>query len=129
MMAAVQEHVRATMHLNATNAAQEDVQRETRQTQRRAGSKVLNRMTLFFCCAVSFASVWFVASQGAAVYRVSYANTLLQAQINQQEAKNAAVSAQVDQLKQPSRILNAAVGEYHMVYKNPVVIPSTVSRK
>lgn len=128
-MAAVQEHVRQTIQVNGANTtAQHEVHREAQQTQRRTGSKVLNGISLFVCCAISFASVWYVASKGAQVYRISYANTRLQTKINQQDAKNAALSAQVDQLKQPSRILRMAMA-FHMEFKKPLIIPSTVPGK
>lgn len=129
-MAAVQEQIRMSQ-MDSTRAEAQQGSRDVRQERagRSAASRVFNGISLFTCCVASFVSVWLVATKGADLYKLSYANTNLQSQIKQQSAENATLNADVDQLKQPSRILKVAMNELHMQYKKPLLIPSSASGK
>lgn len=126
-MSAVQEQVR---HMGGATGAyvpkQADVRDKAVRSQQNRAAKWVNRASLAVCCLVSFGVVWLVAGEGARIYTIDYTNTNLQTQIQQQSAVNATLGATVDQLEQPSRILNVAIDQLHMEYKNPVVI-STAS--
>ncbi len=100
-----------------------NVEADTRKSERR------NRLSIILCVALAVSALWFVSAKGAEIYSLSYANVKLQTQIQKMTASNASLTAQVDELERPSRILNIALGKLHMQYANPVRIGGSVSGK
>ncbi|TDY46670.1 cell division protein FtsL [Alicyclobacillus sacchari] len=123
-MAALQEEIRTRREAVVRTPL---VDERNRQSQQERGAKKqawFNRISLAFCCLASFGAVWMVAAKGAQIYEINQNNVQLQTQIQQQQAVNAMLKTQVAQLEQPSHILNVAINQLHMQYKNPIVIPS-----
>ncbi|MBX5435594.1 MAG: septum formation inhibitor [Alicyclobacillaceae bacterium] len=83
-----------------------------------------NRVSAVLCIAFGTAVMWAVAGQAAAVERINDHIGQLRSEIAKTEAVNASLTAQVDQLTRPSRILGIAMGRLHMRYANPVQIPA-----
>ncbi|ACV58299.1 Septum formation initiator [Alicyclobacillus acidocaldarius subsp. acidocaldarius DSM 446] len=100
-------------------------ERDAREAERRAARRRLwNRVSFALCCIVSFAAVWWVAAKGAEIYELNDQHAKLQAAIAAQQAVNANLQMQVSELEQPAHILDVAINKLHMVYKNPVMIPT-----
>ncbi|GLV13677.1 hypothetical protein Heshes_13610 [Alicyclobacillus hesperidum] len=123
-MAALQEEVRTRREAVVRTPLADERRRQHEQGQRAKKQVWFNRVSLSFCCLVSFGAVWMVAAKGAQIYEINQNNVQLQTQIQQQQAVNAMLKTQVAQLEQPSHILNVAINQLHMQYKNPIVIPS-----
>ncbi|WP_067620731.1 septum formation initiator family protein [Alicyclobacillus acidiphilus] len=124
-MAAVQEQIRATRAGALAKAPQiRERQHGRPETKQSKVGVWANGISLAVCCLLAFAAVWMVASKGAEVYALNQKNVQLQTEIQQQQAINATLSTQVDELKQPSRILEEA-NKLGMQYKTPIEIPST----
>jgi cell division protein FtsL len=79
--------------------------------------------------ALSFAlctgMLWFLGAQAAAVLRLNDEIASLQQQIRTVQADNAALAEKVDELSQPSRILDIALNKLHMRYAQPIAIPAS----
>ncbi|GMA61845.1 hypothetical protein NZD89_19195 [Alicyclobacillus fastidiosus] len=109
-------------------------QQQERQNQRvreetRRRTRLFQRVSLGLCCTVSFVAVWVVAAKGASVYSMSYQNSRLQSQIQQQEADNATLSAQVAKEKDPSNILSKAKALGMQKQSKTVTIPTQATGK
>ncbi len=87
------------------------------------------RLSMVGCILVAFGALWFVCTKGAEVYSVSYENVKLQTQIQRLAANNASLTAQVDELERPARILTIALNKLHMQYAEPVRISGSVNGK
>lgn len=74
------------------------------QTHPRPG--IWNVISLWGCVLLSAAVFWWIAGQGARITAINYHIDNLQSQIAQQAARNAALQTTVNQLKQPTVILN-----------------------
>ncbi|MCL6515371.1 cell division protein FtsL [Alicyclobacillus sp.] len=83
-----------------------------------------DKISTLGCIALSAAVIWWVASQGAAVRQMSNRIDRLQTQIQRATAENASLSAQVDELSKPDRILGIAINQLHMRHASPVQIVS-----
>lgn len=88
-----------------------------------SGRDRLNKLSMVGCVVVGFIAMWMLASTGASIYNYSYQNVQLQSQIQQMAATNASLTAQLDTLERPGRILNIALNQLHMQYANPIQIP------
>ncbi|SIT00126.1 cell division protein FtsL [Alicyclobacillus vulcanalis] len=122
-MSAVQQELRTRRE--AWGQAAPMRERDAREANRRAARRRLwNRATFAICCLVSFAAVWWVAAKGAQIYELNDEHAKLQAAIASQQAINANLETQVSELEQPAHILYVAINKLHMVYKNPVMIPT-----
>jgi cell division protein FtsB len=67
-------------------------------------------------------SVWFLTNRDAKIHSLDYSIDQLQGQVQQMNAANAWMSAQVDEMQEPTHILNIAVGQLHMQFAAPVHI-------
>ncbi|MCL6637742.1 MAG: cell division protein FtsL [Alicyclobacillus sp.] len=74
------------------------------------------------CLLVSLLVLWHVASTSAQIATLNTQVDQLQQQIRQVSADNASLTAQVDTLSKPSRILQIAVNKLHMKYTAPLEI-------
>lgn len=74
------------------------------------------------CIAIPFALVWLLTAQDAKIHRMTYAIDQLQGQVQQTGISNADLSANVDKLTEPARILHIALGELHMQFASPLQI-------
>jgi cell division protein FtsL len=92
-------------------------------------SERFNKLSMVLCVAVALGAMWVVCTKGALIYSLSYGNVKLQTQIQKMAADNATLTAQVDELERPSRILNVALGKLHMHYANPVRISGSLGGK
>ena len=92
-------------------------------------SERLNRLSMVLCVAIALGALWVVCAKGALIYSLSYGNVRLQTQIQKVAADNATLTAQVDELERPSRILDIALGKLHMSYANPVRIDGSLGGK
>ncbi|MFB5191608.1 hypothetical protein [Alicyclobacillus fastidiosus] len=109
-------------------------QHQERQNQRmreeaRRKTRLFQRISLGLCCTVSFVAVWLVAAKGASEYSMSYQNSRLQTQIQQQEADNANVSSQVAKEKDPANILAKAKALGMQKQSKTVTIPTQTTGK
>ena len=86
---------------------------------------IRDRVSVFTAIAISAASFWMLAMGGAQIDRMNYNIDTLQSQVQKASAENASLTAQVDELSQPARILNIALNKLHMQYKNPVSLVGT----
>ncbi|WP_245629661.1 septum formation initiator family protein [Alicyclobacillus sendaiensis] len=122
-MSAVQQELRTRREAwgHTTPRREQDARQEERRAARR---RLWNRVSFAVCCVVSFGVVWWVAAKGAEVYVLNDEHAKLQAAIAAQQAVNANLQMQVSELEQPAHILNVAINQLHMVYKNPVMIPT-----
>src|SRR5579875_2415679 len=108
----------------------ERLREQRHQVQTKPQSKNrFNRVSMTLCVVIAFSAAWLIASKAAAIYSMNYANVKLQTQIQTLAANNASLTAQVDELERPSRILNIAINQLHMQYANPVRIGGTTSGK
>ncbi|MDI9260022.1 septum formation initiator family protein [Alicyclobacillus sendaiensis] len=122
-MSAVQQELRTRREAWGHTTPRRE--RDARQEERRAARRRLwNRVSFALCCIVSFGAVWWVAAKGAEVYVLNDEHAKLEAAIAAQQAVNANLQMQVSELEQPAHILNVAINQLHMVYKNPVMIPT-----
>ncbi|WP_231862882.1 septum formation initiator family protein [Alicyclobacillus mali (ex Roth et al. 2021)] len=122
-MSAVQQELRPRREAWGQTAPRRE--RDVRDAERRAARRRLwNRVSFAVCCMVSFAAVWWVAAKGAEIYELNDYHAKLQSAIAAQQAVNANLQMQVSELEQPAHILNVAINKLHMVYKNPVMIPT-----
>lgn len=117
-----------------SNAESYRVQTEERYVSRsrrvdEKKSERLNKVSMVLCVAIALSALWFVCAKGALIYSMSYGNVKLQTQIQKMAADNASLTAQVDELERPSRILNIALGKLHMQYANPVRIDGSLGGK
>lgn len=108
----------------------EEGQVQSRQVNPRVKSRakemsLRDRLVIYAAVAVSTVALWYVASAGAKIDQLNYNIDNLQGQVQQAVADNASLTAQVDKLSQPSRILNIALGSLHMQYKNPIQVGSS----
>ena len=100
----------------------ERVQIHSTRATARQSEELFNRVSMVACLAIAIGAIWFVCVQGAQIYNMSYGNVKLQSQMQKLAANNASLTAQVDELERPSRILDIAMNKYHMQYANPVRI-------
>ncbi|WP_206831244.1 septum formation initiator family protein [Alicyclobacillus fructus] len=122
-MSAVQQELRTRRE--AWGHTSPGRERDARAEERRAARRRLwNRVSFALCSMVSFAAVWWVASKGAEIYELNDQHAKLQSAIAAQQAINANLEMQVSELEQPAHILYVAINKLHMVYKNPVMIPT-----
>lgn len=82
----------------------------------------MNRVTAFLCIGAVTAVLWFVAGVGARIQSINDNIYKTQLKIQTTTADNAALASQVDQLTNPTRIINLALNQYHMKYSKPIVI-------
>ncbi len=88
-----------------------------------------HRVSMVLCIMTAISALWVVCSEGAQIYGVSFENVRLQTQIQSWSANDASLTAKVDELERPSRILNIAINQDHMQYANPVRIDGSASGK
>lgn len=117
-----------------SNAESYRIQTEERYVSRSRGVEVrpserFNKLSMVLCVAVALGALWFVCAKGALIYSLSYGNVRLQTQIQKMAADNATLTAQVDELERPSRILDIALNKLHMYYANPVRIDGSIGGK
>lgn len=125
-MASAQEQIRMTRADSLARSVGVRERRQGRSVEQKSSFGIFaNRLSLAVCCLVAFCAVWMVATKAATIFELNQNNVRLQDQIQQQQAVNASLKEQVDQLERPSRILNDALNKYHMQYKTPIMIPST----
>ncbi len=108
---------------------QERAQNHSARTSARQKTDSLNRISMVMCIVVAIGAVWFVCAQGAQIYNLSYGNVKLQSQMQELAANNASLTAQMDGLEKPSRILGVAMNKYHMQYANTVRIGGSATGK
>jgi len=95
------------------------------QIARAPHSQGWNRVSLVGCIVACFAATWMLTTTGASLYNENYQNVKLQTQIQTLSATNASLTAKVDELQRPGRILGIALGPDHMQYANPIQIASS----
>jgi cell division protein FtsL len=94
----------------------------TARPQTRPHVSVWNRVSAFACIGTCTAVLWFMASTGARINAVNDRIDQAQLQIQTVTANNASLTATVDKLTQPTRILSYATNQLHMKYANPITI-------
>lgn len=97
------------------------------QQRRREEMSLHDRVSISAAILVSAIAVWSIATVGAKIDAVNYSVDHLQVAVQKAAAENASLTAQVDQLSQPSRIL-AIAGKLGMQYKNPVQVAAQTSQ-
>lgn len=121
------------MYETKGNTARAYVARSIDYAPQRSGASQLqhlhksfwNYLSLVGCLVVGFAAVWMIANSGASIYTLNYQNIELQSKIQTLSATNASLTAKVDELERPARILGLALGSYHEQYANPIRIGSS----
>lgn len=122
------------MKENATSMYQDQSARVRERNQEQGAQRAVqthsrwNRLSMVGCIVVAFASIWMLAAEGANIDKLNYANVDLQTKIAQASAENASLTAQIDQMEQPSVILNKALNQLHMQYANPITISGVSSK-
>ncbi|QSO49463.1 hypothetical protein [Alicyclobacillus mengziensis] len=86
-----------------------------------ASVKKFGMASMWACVIAGVAVFWFIATMGARIDAANYKIDNLQSQIQSQTAENASLTAKVDQLKEPSRLLQQALKD-GAHYANPVTI-------
>lgn len=99
------------------------------QQRQRNEISLRDRVLISAAILVSAAAVWSIATVGATIDSVNYSVDHLQIAVQKAAAENASLTAQVDQLSQPARILGIAQGKLHMQYKDPVQVPVKTSQQ
>lgn len=92
------------------------------QSAERNQYSIANRISMLCCIVVCAGIAWLVATTSAKINALNYDVYRLQTQIQKAAATNADLTAQVDKLSQPARILEIAKNRLHMTYANPVQI-------
>ncbi|QSO53882.1 hypothetical protein JZ785_08810 [Alicyclobacillus curvatus] len=83
--------------------------------------KKFGMVSMWACIIAGVAAFWFIATMGARIDAANYKIDNLQSQIQSQAALNASLTAKVDQLKEPSLLLQKALKD-GAHYANPVTI-------
>jgi cell division protein FtsL len=120
------QHQQTEYSLAMEHPLQTSPQRKYRSCARRR-VPLQDSIVSLACIAIPFAVVWLLTGQDVKIHRMTYAIDQLQGQVQQTGISNADLSAEVDELTQPARILNIAVGELHMQFASPLQI-SDLSR-
>ncbi|MBX6352177.1 MAG: septum formation initiator family protein [Thermoflavifilum sp.] len=124
-MLATKSSTAEKLHVRATGAQRQTLpsaspQRHPAQTQHAWTRR--DKLTVGVSFAVCVAVLWFLAAQAAAMWRLNDQVSQLQRQIRTAQAQNVQLTTQVDQLSQPSRILDIALNKLHMRYAQPISI-------
>ncbi|EPZ43901.1 septum formation initiator family protein [Alicyclobacillus acidoterrestris] len=128
-MGLAQEQIGNSRIDQAVRSPQRGEQNQRQREELRRRARLLNRLSLGFCCAVCFFAVWLVAAKGASIYSMNYQNSRLQAQVAQQQADNANLSSQIAADKDPANILAKAKKLGLQKPTKTVTIPTTESGK
>lgn len=122
MLATQQDRARGTMP--DKNAQVADKRLPARKPVARPEVSLWDRATAFGCIGIATAILWVIAGVGGKISSTN--NQIYQLQMTMQSvsATNATLTAQVDNLTRPTRILNVALNQLHMHYANPIVIPA-----
>jgi cell division protein FtsL len=102
-------------------------QNRVKKNMHRKDMPLADRVAISAAIVISTVAVWLVASAGARIDRLNYSIDSLNTQLQRSAAQNAALTAQVDQLSQPARILAIALDKLHMQYKDPLQVGSVAS--
>lgn len=83
---------------------------------------VWDRVSLFGTIVLCTTALWVLAATSGHIAQLGNNIVETQSQIQRVEAENASLTAKLDALTRPSRVLGIAINQLHMKYANPVRI-------
>lgn len=92
-------------------------------------SLLWERASVLGCIMACAMVLWMVAANGGRIAAMNYSIDKMQAQAQKVSAEDASLTAQVDSLQKPERILHVALSELHMQYATPVQIQAANQSK